>query len=85
LLLRSPVVILSLVIATLYGAIFHLLWGKSLRQLLIYWAAALLGFAVGQVLASALSWRDIPIGEIHFLAASAASWLCMTFARRLKL
>jgi len=85
LLLRSPVVILSLVLATLYGAIFHLLWGRSLRQFLICWAAALLGFVVGQVVASELSWRDILIGEIHLLAASVASWLSMAFARRLKL
>jgi len=76
---------LSLVIATLYAAIFHLLWGKSLRQLLIYWAAALLGFAAGQVVASKLSWQDLFIGEIHLLAASAASLLSMTLARRLKL
>ncbi|MBM4431004.1 MAG: hypothetical protein FJ026_11760 [Chloroflexi bacterium] len=83
-LLRSPVVILSLVIATLYAAVFHLLWGKTLRELLLYWVTALLGFAAGQMLASRLSWRDINIGEIHLLAASAASWLGMVFARRLK-
>jgi len=81
----SPLLVLSLVIATLYGAVFHLLWGKTWKQLLISWAAALLGFAIGQILASAFSWRDLLIGELHLLAASVTSWLFMFLARPLRL
>ena len=84
--LKSPLLALSLVIATAYGAAFHLLWGRTLKELLIYWVAALVGFATGQLLASAFSWHDIIlIGELHLLAASVTSWLLMAFARRLKL
>jgi len=62
-----------------------LLWGKRLKELFVSWAAALLGFGMGQLLASAFSWRDVLIGELHLLAASASCWLFMVFARRLKL
>jgi hypothetical protein len=81
----SPMLVLSLVIATLYAALFHLLGGKTMRDLGVTWLAAVVGFAVGQVLASALGWADPMIGELHLLAASAASWLAMALARRAKL
>jgi len=82
--LHPPLLVLSLVIATLYGALFHLLWGRTLRELLIYWAAALLGFGSGQLLASAFSWRDLLIGELHLLTASAVCWLFMALAKQFK-
>jgi hypothetical protein len=82
--LHSPLLILSLVIATLYGALFHLLWGKTLKELLVCWAAAVLGFSSGQLLASAFSWRDVLVGELHLLTASAVCWLFMALAKRLQ-
>lgn len=82
--LHVPLLTLSLVIATLYAALFHLLRGRTLQELLIYWVAAVAGFACGQLVASALSWPDIRIGELHLVAASLASWLFLVFAQRLK-
>lgn len=79
-----PMLVLSLVIATLYSSLFHLRWGKTLRELFISWVAALLGFASGQLLASAFSWRDVLIGELHFVTATVACWLFMALAKRLK-
>jgi len=81
----SPIMVLSPVIATLYAALFHLLCGKTMRDLWVTWLVAVVGFAVGQVLASAMGWTDLLIGELHLLAASAASWLSMAFARKVKL
>lgn len=80
----SPIVVLSLVIATLYAALFHLLAGKAMRDLGVTWLAAVVGFGVGQVLASAMGWADPMIGELHVLAASAVSWLAMALARKVK-
>jgi len=83
--LHLPLLVLSLVIATLYSALFHLLWGRTLKKLFICWLAAIVGFGTGQVVASALSWRGLLIGELHLLTASIACWLVMAFARRLNL
>jgi hypothetical protein len=81
---HSPLLVLSLVIATLYAALFHLLRGQTMRDLVLYWAASLLGFAMGHLIASALSWPDPLIGELHVAPASVASLLLMSFAQRLK-
>lgn len=81
----SPLLILSAIIATLYAAVFHFFWGSSLRQLLICWLAALLGFGIGQAIASAFAWHDILIGELHLLSASFVCWLSMALARHIKL
>ena len=81
----SPALLLSLVVATLYAAAFHLLRGRSGKQLLITWVAALVGFGAGQVLATLLSLGDPLIGELHLLTASATSWLFMFLARSVRL
>jgi hypothetical protein len=80
-----PTVVLSVAIATLYGALFHLLRGKSLKELVWHWLAALLGFGVGQLLASGLGWNDVRIGELHLLSASVFCWISMFLARRIRL
>ena len=81
----TPALLLSFVVATLYAAVFHLLRGRSGRQLLITWIAALVGFGAGQALATLLSWPDPVIGEVHLVTASATSWLSMFLARNLRL
>jgi len=81
----TPSLLLALVVSTLYAAVFHLLWGKSWRQLLITWIAALLGFVSGQVLAKLLSLHDPQLGELHMVTASAVGWLFMFLARSLRL
>lgn len=80
-----PTFVLSIAIASLFGTLFQLLWGKSLRDLIVSWTAAVLGFMLGQALASALSWSDVLIGELHLLTASGFSWTSMVLARQLKL
>jgi len=82
--LNYPLLILSLVLATLYTGLFHLLWGRTFNQLFISWLAALAGLALGQLLASGLGLRDLMIGELHLVTASLSSWLLMALARRVK-
>lgn len=79
-----PLLVLSLVIATLYAALFHLLRGQTMRDLILYWASSLLGFAAGHLIAAVLAWPDPLIGELHIVPASILSLLLMSFARRLK-
>jgi hypothetical protein len=83
--LQAPLVALALVIATLYSALFHLLLGESLRELVFSWLAAVVGFFAGQAVASALGWRDIRIGDLRLLTATLACWCTMAFVRRLDL
>jgi len=80
-----PMLVLSLVLVTLYGALFHLLLGRTFKHLVLSWLAAVVGFAAGQLLASAMGWHDLVIGELHLVTASILSWLLMAFAQRFDL
>jgi len=82
---NAPSLLLSVVVATLYAAAFHLLRGKSGKQLAITWVAALVGFGLGQVVATLLSLGDPRVGGLHLVAASVASWLFMFLARSIRL
>jgi len=84
--LNVHLIVLSLAIATSYAALSHLLWGEALRDLFVYWIAALVGFGMGQLLAVGFSWHDVyPIGELHLVTASVICWLCLILAKQLKL
>jgi hypothetical protein len=50
----SPSLVFSLLLASLYGAVFHFVWGKRWRDLALYWVVAVAGFAIGQVLSGFL-------------------------------
>ena len=80
-----PTVVLSLVLATLYAALFHLLRGGGFRLLAVDWAASVVGMLGGQLAAGLLAWEGPCIGELHVLASSLSAWLAMALAHRLRL
>ncbi len=81
----APYLLFSLLIATVYGAVFHLWRGKTFRELLLYLGAAIAGFAVGEVAGSALNLPLFTVGQVHIVEASLASWGLLFIARWLKL
>jgi hypothetical protein len=83
-LLRSPAIVLSLVIALIYATLFHLWRGRSLRDLRAYAVAAVVGFLIGQLVGmrTDLGWLDV--GSVNTIEASAFSWLALFIANRLK-
>ena len=85
--LLSPALLLGLVIALLYAALFHLWQGRTLRDLGIFALAAIVGFAVGQGVGQLtwlpwLAWQVV--GQVHVLVASLFSWLSLFIAKWLK-
>jgi len=82
--LFPPALILSVVIASLYAAIFHLLWAPRQGKLWVYWLAALVGFGVGQILAGLSPLRLLMIGDVHLLEATIFSAAALVIAKRLK-
>jgi len=71
-------------LATLWAALFHLLFGKRLIDLVLYWFVGLIGFAVGQALATAFDWRWLMVGQAHIAEGTLACWIAMLVARSLK-
>ena len=82
--LLTPASVLSIVVASLYGGLFHVLRGERLADFVFYWVAALVGFALGQVLGDILSLDILMIGQVHILEASALSWLALLVVRSLR-
>ena len=83
--LSFPALILSLIIASAYGALFHVWKGKTAKDLLIYLIAGLTGFGLGQLVGKTLGLGIFMIGEVHVVEASLICWLILFIAKWLKM
>lgn len=79
----GPALVFSFVLATLYGAAFHLVCGGDARRLALFLLAAWMGFALGQAFADMLGTTFLDIGALHMLAATVGAWLALVVARLL--
>ena len=79
-----PMVVLSVLLASLYATVFHVMKGKTLVELPIFWVASLAGFATGALAARVLNLNVLVIGELHVLEASIVSITFLFIARWLK-
>jgi hypothetical protein len=73
----SPSLILSALLSTTLGLIFHLLRGGSLIRLLLLIVAAWIGFAIGQLIGSLLDWPFLRIGNVYALHGLIGSIILM--------
>jgi len=79
--LLSPSFVFSFLLASLYGAVFHFIWGKRWRDLVVYWIAALVGFAIGQIVFDLLGFSIYIIGEVRVVESTVVCWVCLFVAR----
>ena len=87
-----PALIFGFLLASLYGAIFHLFLGGAIGRLILFLFLGWIGFLVGQVLASYLGWDFDLLGPLHLVVASLASfiflvvgyWLSLIEVERIK-
>ncbi len=77
----SPPIVFGFLLATLYGAAFHVMFGGSTRQLALYLLASWLGFAVGQIFGAVFEVNALAIGALNTLTATFGAWLAL-FATR---
>ncbi len=79
--LPSPPIVFGFILATLYGALFHLIVGGDARRLALFLLAGWLGFLLGQMLGAAFNVQVLDIGSIHTLTATVGAWLALLAAR----
>lgn len=79
--LLSPSLVFSALLASLYGAVFHFIWGKRWRDLGIYWAVAVIGFAMGQAVFDWLGFSVFMVGQVRVLESTIVSWVCLFVAK----
>ena len=80
-----PYLLLSLVLGAIYGTIFHLWRGKSVKDLVIYLITGIIGFIIGQALGNLLGLRIFLIGPLHIIEATVISWVSLFVAQWLKI
>ena len=81
----SPALLLSALIAGMYGALFHLWRGRTLRELPLYLIASSVGFVLGQLVGNLVGLDLFTVGPIHIIEASLGSWIMIFIARWLKI
>jgi hypothetical protein len=79
-----PSVLLSILLAGIYGALFHLWRGRTFRELPLYLIAAIVGFGLGNLAGDAIGLNIFMIGPLHIVEASLVSWVMLFVARWLK-
>jgi hypothetical protein len=80
----SPYFLLSVLIGSAYGAVFHTWQGKTVKDILYYGVAGILGFGLGQLGASLLGWQLFTIGPLHVFEATICCWAVLFLARWLR-
>lgn len=75
--LLSPPIILAVVIAGLYAALFNLWRNGTPRDLIFYFVASGAGFAVGQVAGWLIHINWGMIGSLYLVEGTIFSWLLL--------
>ncbi|MBX6342887.1 MAG: hypothetical protein IRY97_10545 [Thermomicrobiaceae bacterium] len=71
----SPSLLLSLVIASIYGCLCHSLIGRRLWQLPCYWLASVAGFFCGELFAVVAGEQLFRLGNIPLATATGGALL----------
>ena len=82
--LETPGLAMSLLLALVYGTAFQLWGGRNMRDLPLYWAAALLGFAAGHLLGQEMDLIPLTLGQIHIIEATVGAFLFLVIVRWLR-
>jgi hypothetical protein len=80
-----PALIFGFLLASLYGAIFHMFLGGGMGRLVLFLILGWLGFLTGQILASNLGWTFDQVGTIHLGTASLTSFIFLAVGNWLSL
>lgn len=79
-----PYLLLSVLLGGIYGVLFHLWQGKTIRDLVIYFLTGIIGFVLGQVLSNLLGFTLFLIGPLHVVEASLTSVVMLFLMKWLK-
>jgi hypothetical protein len=80
LMMPDPVFVFAFIIATLIGAVFHLVVGGEARRLALFLLAAWIGFALGHSLGVSLDIRLLMIGEVRMFSAAVGAMFALFVA-----
>lgn len=76
-----PSLVLSLIISSLYGVVFYLIFGQGWAQLVLYWITGTVGFAAGELIAQGIGLALFNIGDVNLVEGTLVSWLSLIVLR----
>lgn len=77
----SPSIFLAFIVASLYGLVFYLIFGHGGWRLVFYWGVSVIGFFIGEWVASIVGLAIFNIGEMNLVEGTLVSWLCLFAAK----
>jgi len=81
----APSTLLSILLGSAYGSLFHIWQGEKPKDLLFYLIIGAVGFSLGQILAPYLGFQLYAIGTLHIIEASIICWITLFLAHWLKI
>jgi len=75
-----PSLVFGFVIASLYGALFHLVRGGSPVRLFLFMTLSWMGFALGHIIGNWCGWILFPVGSLNFGAATIGSIILLALS-----
>lgn len=76
----GPTLTLAFILATLMGALFHLIVGGDARRLALFLLSGWLGFAIGHLAGVALEIEIVNIGTLRLFTAGLGALIALIFA-----
>lgn len=76
----SPSLVLGFILATLYGALFHLVSGGDARRLALFFLAGWIGFALGHITGDLLNVNFFDIGPLNAFNATIGAGIALIAA-----
>ena len=73
----SPSVLMSVLLGSLYGLLWHAVLGRRWTQLSLYWLTGVLGFFAGFALAAVTGVEVLRLGTVPLLEASLGSGIAL--------
>ena len=70
-------IILGFLLATVYGAAFHVIMGGPARRIILYILAAWVGFAAGHFVGDLINMEFLKLGVLHLFSASLGAWIAL--------
>ncbi len=76
----SPNFTFAFLIATLCGALFHVIVGGDARRLTVFLVAGWIGFGIGQILGTTMGAHLLTIGELNLASAGMGAFITLMVA-----
>lgn len=76
----GPTVTLAFILATLFGAAFHLIFGGDARRLALFLLSGWLGFGLGHVLGVVFAINILNIGTLRLVSAALGAIVALAVA-----